>query len=190
MEKGKEAAKCFGVILGYVVLVTLSKLSEFWIFMAHQTRQDLQEEAWSWVSMPESRFFYAPGGTGLLCVAVTAIVLCMVIHGKDFRRKTGKEIQKTFVTNWKKLLTQELLIIGVALGMSYTRILDRIASVLSMKEIYYYLNGTTPLRESTLLDAVAERFSVTVAFHETDLWMLPVAFLIYELLRICFDSRQ
>ena len=59
--KIKEAVKCVPVILGYFLLTELGKVIEFWIFMAHQTESDLYEQQWSWITMPESRFFQIPG---------------------------------------------------------------------------------------------------------------------------------
>ena len=83
--KIKEAVKCVPVILGYFLLTEIGKMIEFWIFMAHQTESDLYEQQWSWITMPESRLFQIPGKTGLLFTALTAVVLCMLAHGKDFR---------------------------------------------------------------------------------------------------------
>ena len=140
--------------------------------------------------MPESRFFQIPGNTGLLFAALTAVVLCMLAHGKDFRVGQLKKIQETLQRNWRKILLQAILILGVILGMSYTRFLDRIASVISMKDIYFYLSGTGALAGPQVLENIAERFSVLVAFHEPDLWTIPISFLVFELLRVCFDSKM
>lgn len=190
MIKIKEAVKCVSVILGYFLLTEFGKMIEFWIFMAHQTESDLYEQQWSWITMPESRFFQIPGRTGLLFTALTAVVLCMLAHGKDFRVGQLKKIQETLQRNWRKILLQAILILGVILGMSYTRFLDRIASVISMKDIYFYLSGTGALAGTQVLENIAERFSVLVAFHEPDLWTIPISFLVFELLRVCFDSKM
>ena len=85
---------------------------------------------------------------------------------------------------------QAILIVGVVLGMSYTRFLDRIASVISMKDIYFYISGTSALAGTQVLENIAERFSILVTFHEPDLLIIPIFFLVFELLRVCFDSKM
>lgn len=188
--KIKKVVKYVPVILGYFLLTELGKVIEFWIFMAHQTKSDLYEQQWSWITMPESRFFQIQGNTGLLFAALTAVVLCMLAHGKDFRVGQLKKIQETLQRNWRKILLQAILILGVVLGMSYTRFLDRIASVISMKDIYFYISGTGALAGTQILENIAERFSTIVTFHEPDLWTIPISFLAFELLRVCFDSKM
>ena len=76
--KIREAVKCVPVILGYFLLTEFGKMIEFWIFMAHQTESDLYEQQWSWITMPESRFFQIPGRTGLLFAALTAVCVMYV----------------------------------------------------------------------------------------------------------------
>ena len=128
-------------------------------------------EQWSWITMPESRFFQIPGNTGLLFAALIAVVLCMLAHGKDFRVGQLKKIKETLQGNWRGILLQTILIVGVVLGMSYTRFLDRIASVISMKDIYFYISGTGALAGTQVLENIAERFSILVTFHEPDLFV-------------------
>ena len=188
--KIREAVKCVPVILGYFLLTEFGKMIEFWIFMAHQTESDLYEQQWSWITMPESRFFQIPGRTGLLFAALIAVVLCMLAHGKDFRVGQLKKIQETLQINWRKILFQAILIVGVVLGVAYTRFLDRIASAISMKDIYFYISGTGALAGTQIIENIAERFSTLVAFHEPDLWTIPFSFLVFELLRVCFDSKM
>lgn len=188
--KIKEAVKCVPVILGYFVLTEIGKMIEFWIFMAHQTESDLYEQQWSWITMPESRLFQIPGNTGLLFTALTAVVLCMLAHGKDFRVGQLKKIQETLQVNWRGIVLQAILIMGVIFGMAYTRFLDRIDSVISMKDIYFYISGTGALAGTQILENIAERFSIIVTFHEPDLWTIPISFLVFELLRVCFDSKM
>ena len=188
--KIKEAVKCVPVILGYFLLTEIGKMIEFWIFMAHQTESDLYEQQWSWITMPESRFFQIPGRTGLLFAALIAVLLCMLAHGKDFRAGQLKKIKETLQINWRKILFQAILIVGVVLGVAYTRFLDRIASAISMKDIYFYISGTGALAGTQIIENIAERFSILVAFHEPDLWTIPFSFLVFELLRVCFDSKM
>ena len=140
--------------------------------------------------MPESRFFQIPGKTGLLFTTLTAVMLCMLAHGKDFRVGQLKKIQETLQVNWRGIVLQAILIVGVVLGVAYTRFLDRIASVISMKDIYFYISGTGALVGTQVLENIAERFSTIVTVHETDLWTIPISFLVFELLRICFDSKM
>lgn len=188
--KIREAVKCVPVILGYFLLTELGKVIEFWIFMAHQTESDLYEQQWSWITMPESRFFQIPGRTGLLFAALIAVLLCMLAHGKDFRAGQLKKIKETLQINWRKILFHAILIVGVVLGVAYTRFLDRIASAISMKDIYFYISGTGALAGTQIIENIAERFSILVAFHEPDLWTIPISFLVFELLRACFDSKM
>ena len=188
--KIREAVKCVPVILGYFLLTEFGKMIEFWIFMAHQTESDLYEQQWSWITMPESRFFQIPGRTGLLFAALIAVLLCMLAHGKDFRAGQLKKIKETLQINWRKILFQAILIVGVVLGVAYTRFLDRIASAISMKDIYFYISGTGALAGTQIIENIAERFSILVAFHETDLLTIPFSFLVFELLRVCFDSKM
>lgn len=188
--KIREAVKCVPVILGYFLLTEIGKMIEFWIFMAHQTESDLYEQQWSWITMPESRFFQIPGRTGLLFAALIAVLLCMLAHGKDFRAGQLKKIKETLQINWRKILFHAILIVGVVLGVAYTRFLDRIASAISMKDIYFYISGTGALAGTQIIENIAERFSILVAFHEPDLWTIPISFLVFELLRACFDSKM
>ena len=188
--KIREAVKCVTVILGYFLLTEFGKMIEFWIFMAHQTESDLYEQQWSWITMPESRFFQIPGNTGLLFAALIAVLLCMLAHGKDFRAGQLKKIKETLQINWRKILFQAILIVGVVLGVAYTRFLDRIASAISMKDIYFYISGTGALAGAQIIENIAERFSTLVAFHEPDLLTIPFSFLVFELLRVCFDSKM
>ncbi len=188
--KIREAVKCVPVILGYFLLTEFGKMIEFWIFMAHQTESDLYEQQWSWITMPESRFFQIPGRTGLLFAALIAVLLCMLAHGKDFRAGQLKKIKETLQINWRKILFQAILIVGVVLGVAYTRFLDRIASAISMKDIYFYISGTGALAGTQIIENIAERFSILVAFHEPDLLTIPFSFLVFELLRVCFDSKM
>ena len=188
--KIREAVKCVPVILGYFLLTEFGKMIEFWIFMAHQTESDLYEQQWSWITMPESRFFQIPGRTGLLFATLIAVLLCMLAHGKDFRAGQLKKIKETLQINWRKILFQAILIVGVVLGVAYTRFLDRIASAISMKDIYFYISGTGALAGTQIIENIAERFSTLVAFHEPDLWTIPFSFLVFELLRVCFDSKM
>ena len=188
--KIREAVKCVPVILGYFLLTEFGKMIEFWTFMAHQTESDLYEQQWSWITMPESRFFQIPGRTGLLFAALIAVLLCMLAHGKDFRAGQLKKIKETLQINWRKILFQAILIVGVVLGVAYTRFLDRIASAISMKDIYFYISGTGALAGTQIIENIAERFSTLVAFHEPDLWTIPFSFLVFELLRVCFDSKM
>lgn len=188
--KIREAVKCVPVILGYFLLTEFGKMIEFWIFMAHQTESDLYEQQWSWIDMPESRFFQIPGRTGLLFAALIAVLLCMLAHGKDFRAGQLKKIKETLQINWRKILFQAILIVGVVLGVAYTRFLDRIASAISMKDIYFYISGTGALAGAQIIENIAERFSTLVAFHEPDLLTIPFSFLVFELLRVCFDSKM
>lgn len=190
MIKIREAVKCVPVILGYFLLTEFGKMIEFWIFMAHQTESDLYEQQWSWITMPESRFFQIPGRTGLLFAALIAVLLCMLAHGKDFRAGQLKKIKETLQINWRKILFQAILIVGVVLGVAYTRFLDRIASVISMKDMYFYISGTGALAGTQIIENIAEMFSTLVAFHEPDLWTIPFSFLVFELLRVCFDSKM
>lgn len=190
MIKIREAVKCVPVILGYFLLTEFGKMIEFWIFMAHQTESDLYEQQWSWITMPESRFFQIPGNTGLLFAALIAVLLCMLAHGKDFRAGQLKKIKETLQINWRKILFQAILIVGVVLGVAYTRFLDRIASAISMKDIYFYISGTGALAGAQIIENIAERFSTLVAFHEPDLLTIPFSFLVFELLRVCFDSKM
>ncbi|WP_440287087.1 hypothetical protein [Eshraghiella crossota] len=190
MMKIREAVKCVPVILGYFLLTEFGKMIEFWIFMAHQTESDLYEQQWSWITMPESRFFQIPGRTGLLFAALIAVLLCMLAHGKDFRAGQLKKIKETLQINWRKILFQAILIVGVVLGVAYTRFLDRIASAISMKDIYFYISGTGALAGAQIIENIAERFSTLVAFHEPDLLTIPFSFLVFELLRVCFDSKM
>ena len=49
--------------------------------------------------------FQIPGKTGLLFTALTAVVLCMLAHGKDFRVGRLKKIKETLQGNWRGILS-------------------------------------------------------------------------------------
>ena len=189
MIKSKEAVKCVPVILGYFLLTEIGKMIEFWILW-HIKRKVIYMSNNGVGSYAGSRSFQITGKTGLLFAALTAVVLCMLAHGKDFRVGQLKKIKETLQGNWRKIMLQTILIVGVVLGMSYTRFLDRIASVISMKDIYFYISGTGALAGTQVLENIAERFSILVTFHEPDLLIIPISFLVFELLRVCFDSKM
>lgn len=148
MIKIKEAVKCVPVILGYFLLTELGKVIEFWIFMAHQTESDLYEQQWSWITMPESRFFQIPGKTGLLFAALTAVVLCMLAHGKDFRVGQLKKIQETLQGNWRGIVLQAILIMGVIFGMAYTRFLSHCLCYIHERYLFLYQRNRCTCRNT------------------------------------------
>lgn len=190
MHGCKEIAKCIGVILGYLILWKATMLLEFWFFMSKIPAEQLSSGQWSWIDMPESRIFYAPCGTGLLRAVIIAILLCVMTHGKDLRLQNFQLIWETIAIRWKRILGQGIVITGVCLGMAYARILDRISSVISAKDIYFFFSGTTVLKDMNGIDNIAEIFYVLTGWKEPDLWMMPIVFLIYEMLRVVFDRKM
>lgn len=131
-----------------------------------------------------------PGRNRTVVCCIDSGLVMYVSSRERLSCRTVEKIKETLQINWRGIVLQAILIVGVVLGMSYTRFLDRIASVISMKDIYFYLSGTGALAGTQVLENIAERFSVLVTFHEPDLWTIPFSFLVFELLRVCFDSKM
>lgn len=194
MKKVKCVGRGCAVAVVYLILLEISKLIEFGIFMRGRSVEDLNSGQWSWMGMPESWFFLAPFGTGLFRVLAIATILCVVFHGRDFAWKRIRQIPKIAGEFWHGLSIQAAAASGVILGICYVRGLDRFATAVSSYNIYYFLSGTTALRgmpgeQSETLQRVAEIFHIFVRINEPDMLAMLVAFVVYKLLRICFDRK-
>ena len=102
------------------LLTEIGKMIEFWILW-HIKRKVI---------------YMSNNGVGLPCwkagssrsreeqdcclVALIAVLLCMLAHGKDFRAGQLKKIKETLQINWRKILFHAILIVGVVLGVAYT----------------------------------------------------------------------
>lgn len=92
MDKVKTAVKCAGVAAAYLLLLMFSKLLEFWIFTSKVTYEELLNQTWNWEAMPESFLFTFPYGLGIFRVLLITLLLCLLIHGRDFRIRREKSV--------------------------------------------------------------------------------------------------
>ena len=92
MDKVKTAVKCAGVGAAYLLLLMFSKLLAFWIFTSKLTYEELLNQTWNWEAMPESFLFTFPYGLGIFRVLLITLLLCLLIHGRDFRIRREKSV--------------------------------------------------------------------------------------------------
>ena len=95
---------------------------------------------------------------------------------------------------YSRLLKDRIIILGSEVN---DQVANSITSQLlfleaqdSEKDIYFYISGIGALAGTQVLENIAERFSILVTFHEPDLLIIPISFLVFELLRVCFDSKM
>lgn len=191
MNKVKKAVKCIGVVAAYLGLLWFSKLVEFWIFMSKITYEDLANCTWDWEAMPESFLFTFPYDLGIFRVLLITVLLCLVIHGRDFRIKREKSVLQCIRMHAGTFLLQGAALTGAAFGASYARLDSRLANIFS--DSYFYFSGTHALMQTLkFTDPLANIwtiFSIIVGFWDTDFLMGLLAYVVYELLRLCFDRK-
>lgn len=191
MDKVKKAVKCIGVVAAYLGLLWFSKLVEFWIFMSKITYEDLANCTWDWEAMPESFLFTFPYDLGIFRVLLITVLLCLLIHGRDFRIKREKSVLQCIRMHAGTFLLQGAALTGVVFGASYARLDSRLANIFS--DSYFYFSGTHALMQTMrFTDPLANIwtiFSVIVGFWEMDFLMGLLAYVVYELLRLCFDRK-
>ena len=192
MDKVKTAVKCAGVAAAYLLLLMFSKLLEFWIFTSKVTYEELVNQTWSWEAMPESFLFIFPRGLGMLRVLLLSALLCLLIHGRDFRIRREKSVLQCLRMYAGTFLLQGAALTGAVIGACYARLDTRLSMLLS--DGYFYFSGTHALMGAMqLTDPLAgvwTIFTVLVNFGEADFLMGLVAYVFYELLRVCFDDRM
>ena len=80
---------------------------------------------------------------------------------------------------------------GVIIGACYARLDTRLAMLFS--DGYFYFSGTHALAETMQLTdplaGIGTIFTVLVYLYEADFLMGLVAYVFYELLRVCFDGK-
>ena len=191
MDKVKKAVKCIGVAAAYLLLLEFSKLVEFWIFTAKVSYEDLANVTWDWNAMPESFFFQFPAGLGIFRMLFITILLCLLIHGRDFRIRREKSFLQVLRMHRHTFLMQGAVLTGVILAVTYTQLPDRLGMLFPYT--YFYFSGTHALMTTMeLTDPLAQLWTVFIVFM--DLWddeliMMLFAYVIYELLRVCFDRK-
>ena len=191
MDKGKTAVKCAGVAAAYLLLLMLSKLLEFWIFTSKVTYEELVNQTWSWEAMPESFLFTFPYGLGILRVLLLSALLCLLIHGRDFRIRREKSVLQCLRMHAGTYLLQGAALTGAVIGACYARLDTRLAMLFF--DGYFYFSGTHALTETMQLTdplaGIGMIYTVLVYLYEADFLMGLVAYVFYELLRVCFDSK-
>lgn len=191
MDKVKTAVKCVSVAATYLLLLMLSKLLEFWIFTSKLTYEELRNQAWNWEAMPESFLFTFPYGLGIFRVLLLSALLCLLIHGRDFRIRREKSVLQCLRMHGGTFLLQGAVLTGVIIGACYARLDTRLAMLFS--DGYFYFSGTHALAEimqlTDPLAGIGTIFTVLVYLYESDFLMGLVAYVFYELLRVCFDSK-
>ena len=191
MDKVKKAVKCIGVVAAYLALLWFSKLVEFWIFMSKITYEDLANCTWDWDAMPESFLFTFPYDLGIFRVLLITVLLCLLIHGRDFRIKREKSVLQCIRMHAGTFLLQGAALTGAVFGAIYARLDSRLSMLFS--DSYFYFSGTHALMQTMqFTDPLANIwtiFSVLVDFWEIDFIMGLLAYVVYELLRMCFDRK-
>lgn len=191
MDKVKKAVKCIGVVAAYLLLLKFSKLVEFWIFMSKITYEGLANCTWDWDAMPESFLFTFPYDLGIFRVLLITVLLCLLIHGRDFRIKREKSVLQCIRMHAGTFLLQGAALTGAVFGASYAGLDTRLANIFS--DSYFYFSGTHALMQTMkFTDPLANIwtiFTVIVEFWETDFLMGLLAYVVYELLRLCFDRK-
>ena len=191
MDKIKKTVKCIGVAAAYLGLLWLSKLVEFWIFTSKVTYEELTNNTWDWNAMPESFLFTFPYGFGIFRVLLIAVLLCLLIHGRDFRIKRERSVLQCIRMHAGTFLLQGAALTGAAFGASYARLDSHLSMMFS--DSYFYFSGTHALMQTMEftdpLAGVWTIFSVIVDFGEMDFFMGLPAYVVYELLRVCFDRK-
>lgn len=191
MDKVKKTVKCIGVAAAYLLLLEFSKLVEFWIFTAKIPYEDLVNGTWSWDAMPESFLFTFPYGLGIFRVLLITVLLCLLIHGRDFRIRREKSFLQVLRMHGQTFLMQGAVLAGVILAASYTRLPDRLGML--FPNTYFYFSGTHALMTTMeLTDPLAQLWTLFTVF--TELWdgemlMMLFAYVVYELLRVGFDRK-
>lgn len=191
MYKLKKTVKCIGVVAAYLGLLWFSKLVEFWIFTSKVTYEELTNHTWDWNVMPESFLFTFPFGLGIFRVLLITVLLCLLIHGRNFRIKREKSVLQCIRMHAGTFLLQGAVLTGAVFGVSYARLGMRLSTLFS--DSYFFFSGTHALMQTMeFTDPLAEVwtiFSVIVDFGEMDFLMGLFAYVVYELLRICFDRK-
>lgn len=191
MDKVKTAVKCAGVAAAYLLLLMFSKLLEFWIFTSKVTYEELVNQTWSWEAMPESFLFTFPYGLGILRVLLLSALLCLLIHGRDFRIRREKSVLQCLRMHAGTFLLQGAALTGAVIGACYARLDTRLAMLFS--DGYFYFSGTHAMTEimqlTDPLAGIGMIYTVLVYLYEADFLMGLVAYMFYEFLRVCFDSK-
>ena len=191
MDKVKTAVKCAGVAAAYLLLLMFSKLLEFWIFTSKLTYEELLNQMWNWEAMPESFLFTFPYGLGIFRVLLLSALLCLLIHGRDFRIRREKSVLQCLRMHAGTFLLQGAALTGAVIGACYARLDTRLAMLFS--DGYFYFSGTHALTETMQLTdplaGIGIIYTVLVYLYEADFLMGLVAYVFYEFLRMCFDSK-
>lgn len=191
MDKVKKTVKCIGVAAAYLLLFQFSKLVEFWIFTAKIPYEDLVNGTWSWDAMPESFLFTFPYGLGIFRVLLITVLLCLLVHGRDFRIRREKSFLQVLRMHWHTFLMQGAVLTGVILAASYTGLPDRLEML--FPNTYFYFSGTHALMTTMeLTDPLAQVWTLFTVFMELwdgEMLMMLFAYAVYELLRVGFDRK-
>ena len=191
MDKVKKTVKCIGVTAAYLGLLLFSKLVEFWIFASKVTYEELTSHTWDWHAMPESFLFLFPYDLGIFRVLFITVLLCLLIHGRDFRIKREKSVLQCMRMHAGTFLLQGAALTGAILGITYARLDTRLSNMFS--DSYFYFSGTHTLmqtmRVTDPLASVWTIFTVFMGLWDTDFLMGLFAYVVYELLRLCFDRK-
>ena len=139
MDKVKKAVKCIGVTAAYLGLLWFSKLVEFWIFTSKLTYEELISNTWVWDAMPESFLFLFPYDLGIFRVLFITVLLCLLIHGRDFRIKREKSVLQCIRMHAGTFLLQGAALTGAAFGICYARLDSRLSMLFS--DSYFYFIG-------------------------------------------------
>ena len=195
MKAVKYVAKTFMIILTYLVLLELSRLIMFWTYMLQATSVD-----YDWRGKHGYFLFWAPFETGSLLVIILAFLLFLIFHGRDVNPGRWKQIRQISKKFWQELWVKAAVLAGSLFGVLWYGVtnLEMFLAyhLVSWQEIYYFLSGTTlfqhlPDRGSEVtetLDNIGFIFRIHMSLDDIDLFNMGIAFIVYELLRICFDK--
>lgn len=195
MKAVKYVAKTCMVSLTYFVLLMFSRLVMFWTHMLQATSAD-----YDWRGKHGYFLFWAPFDTGSLFAIVLAVLLFLIFHGRDVNPGRWKQIRQISKKFWKELWVKAAVLAGSLFGILWYGIADLemffAYHIVSWQEIYYFLSGTALFQRlpdrggevAETLEMIGFIFGIHMSLDEIDLFNMGVAFIVYGLLRICFDK--
>lgn len=196
MKAVKYVAKTIMVILTYFILLMFGRVIMFWTHMLQATSVD-----YDWRGKHGFFLFWAPFDTQSLFAIVLAVLLFLIFHGRNVYPGRWKQIRQISKKFWQELWVKAAVLAGSLFGVMWYGVdsLEMFFAyhIVSWQEIYYFLSGTTIFQRLPdaggsevveTLEMIGFIFRIHMSLDEIDLINMGIAFIVYELLRICFDK--
>jgi len=196
----KYLGKLCAISLTYIILLQISHVLGFQVLMAQLTQEEI-ENGGSWIGKRGMELFLGPWETGFFMALLLAVILFLIFHGRHIELRRFRKIPHIAGSFWQRTLAQGAALTGIVLGILWfgtdklsTGIANHIAS---MSDVYFFLSGTAAYAtfpgspDATEVGTVLWGIS-DIFWREMIMWDLSyigmiVAYVFYELLRICFD---